>query len=187
MNDFTASNGVKVRRINEYTVDVEATFERYGVAIREFFQAEEDERLGRWRWPEDPDFLVYPVGEKGLVSVLREGSRTGSGPYIQKSVSRDQAERYVLSAGRSFFRAAKAYFNAQPKPWHDAKEGEIWVLETDLCPKKPSAFHVGLRSEGLKPEPHPVFDAIATDFPVTYIGLNATTIKAGHRIYPEAD
>lgn len=87
-------------------------------ALREFFQHERDEELGRWRWPENPLYVVYPRADH--VQVVNELSGNAL------NVSRAQAN---VSTGLD--RAARAYFEAHPerKPWHDAKEGEVWVLD----------------------------------------------------------
>lgn len=124
MNDFTASNGVRVRRINDWTVDVEATFERYGVAIREFFRAEEDERLGRWRWPDDPEYVVYAVDEVLTVIDETDGSH--------QTFSAVNRIRNAVSPNK-WHRAAAAFLDAHPgpKPWHDAKPDDVWILTID--------------------------------------------------------
>lgn len=98
-------------------------------ALREFFRAEGDKRLGRWRWPEGPDYVVYPFeGASDHVLVVQESAGvacefwrgTVNGPSLTGYHSR-------LSP------AARAYFDThpEPKPWHDPKEGEVWVLTLD--------------------------------------------------------
>lgn len=91
------------------------------VDLREFFRAEEDERLGRWRWPEDPDYLVYPESiSPVVVRVVRES--TG----VQQAISRAKAGHQRTAMQQ----AARAYFDAhpEPKPWREAREGEVWVI-----------------------------------------------------------
>src|SRR5690606_17981070 len=76
MDKFTASNGwaVYVGTNGEIVVgepslvsdpstdDRAALFLPSQVdALREFFRAEGDAELGRWRWPEHPEYVVYPV------------------------------------------------------------------------------------------------------------------------------
>ena len=132
MDKFEASNGITV----ELNQEGEA-FEFRGAsgmgpvwfssgeidALREFFRAERDEELGRWRWPENPANLVYPRGDRGTsgrrrVVVIDEASGFHSG---------------LLVEGYTDNPAARAYFDAQPesKPWHDAKTSEVWVLTID--------------------------------------------------------
>lgn len=87
----------------------------------EFFQAKRDEELGRWRHPQNPDYVVYPLIED-RVRVLREASGTF------EDFSRDDASATSGWVPRS---VAFAYFEAHPvvKPWHDAAEGEFWSVE----------------------------------------------------------
>jgi hypothetical protein len=89
------------------------------LALREFFRAEEDERLGRWRWPENPDYVVYPTRTAATTCescARRTESVTG---FKIGFVASSEAEW-----------AARAYFAAhpEPKPWHDAKPGEVWEI-----------------------------------------------------------
>ena len=101
-------------------------------ALREFFQHERDQELGRWRWPENPDYVVYkaPAGERvpdaRHVTVSNESN--GEAAWLFEVGSGG------VSGGDSWARdAARAYFTAHPepkKPWHDAKPGEVWVITT---------------------------------------------------------
>lgn len=95
------------------------------VALREAFLAKEDERLGRWRWPENPEYVVYPtdVARGRMVRVFNE-----RGQQLCEMTD-GGAENAVLSGAQSeFARAARSYFDAHPEPWHDAKLGEVWVV-----------------------------------------------------------
>lgn len=128
MNDFTASNGVRI------TIDAEGDYRFRGgekafcvpkgganeEALREMFRAEDDAALRRWRWPENPDFIVYSDGDD-RVNVFYE---PGGG-----SSSWDRADA-ALSVESDPQRAALAYFDAHPesKPWHEAADGEVWAL-----------------------------------------------------------
>lgn len=103
--------------------------ERTQQALREFFQHERDKELGRWRWPENPDYVVYkaPAGERvpdaRHVTVSNESN--GEAAWLFEVGSGG------VSGGDSWARdAARAYFAAhpEPKPWHDAKPGEVWVV-----------------------------------------------------------
>lgn len=96
--------------------------------LEKYLQQKRDEELGRWRWPENPDYLVYPLGD-GRVDVLRESSVAGfSGPGRHQGISSGDADAWDNDAARNFYSAARAYFAAHPetKPWHDAKPGEVW-------------------------------------------------------------
>lgn len=140
MDKYTASNGATITT-SDYgsfktaiikTVDNEVNLAGVHVdALREFFRAEEDERLGRWRWPENPDYVVYPnatedhlraFGE-GLDCVVLRESDGGMKGYVRRE---DDRARTAIT----WTYAARAYFDAHPesKPWHGAKPGEAWKL-----------------------------------------------------------
>lgn len=92
--------------------------------LREFFCAERDEELGRWRWPENPRYVVYPMEGDGQFRVMDE--TTGdTWTYVWSAIKDDPQFDGPWDA-------ARAYFEAHPerKPWHDAKPGEVWILTT---------------------------------------------------------
>jgi hypothetical protein len=133
VNEYTASNGVTV-----YPLERGLTFRfpdigqsKWGInqekveALREFFRAEEDERLGRWRWPKNAGYIVYPDARyPHLVSVIDES--TGLREVRSKSKAGHKRD--------NFERAAAAYFDAhpepKPKPWADAEYGDVWRFRT---------------------------------------------------------
>lgn len=133
MTEFTASNGIYIRWSDRNELEFKhpmvsdrwrevsqfARTSNLASAIREFFQQEEDERLGRWRWPESPSYIVYP-GRAGWLHVLREQFGTSEVFRIED----------VCASVWKPMSAAKAYLDAhpEPKPWHDAKPGEVWEL-----------------------------------------------------------
>lgn len=124
---FTASNGVTLHP-HDSRMDVNCSGSAHPdghklsvketEALREFFQHERDEELGRWRWPDNPQYVVYPRGDSG-VRVLRE---TGMGDL--EWVDRGDERSY------EFCHAARAYFGAHPerKPWHAPDAGDHWAL-----------------------------------------------------------
>ena len=124
-----------------------------------------DEQCGRWRWQDGENFVVYPLGE-GCVRVLDE--RTGvTWQVLNKEVNIDSG---VPPLYRS---AARDYFTAhEPKPWHEAKPGEVWLLESWAL------------------ETAQVVDGYSTFRPwgvdVKSNGNARGTITAGRRIWPEA-
>jgi hypothetical protein len=136
MNEFTASNGKKVTR-REYGMGVNIGSNDWGAltgvtddqaqALREFFRAEEDERLGRWRWPENPDYVVYPSDQfrggnrNGWVIILHEPS--GIAVEANRHARTIRPDMQFVEAGRAFFDA-----HPDPKPWDAAEDNEIWVL-----------------------------------------------------------
>lgn len=144
MSKFEASNGVSVRAIDtsigvRFAVrdsdpdnapgstkpeSVESWLDpRQVQALRELFQHERDTELGRWRWPENPDYVVYPRPD-GYVRVVCEVDGTSDSFLRQDTVNPSTLIPVMV---------ARAYFEAhpEPKPWHDAKPGEVWALTTD--------------------------------------------------------
>lgn len=168
MNDFTSSDGVHVA-VQAYVTDKGPAVWVGGhrlspldaSALREFFRAEEDESLGRWRDPERDSFVVYPQGSAGIV-VLCE--TTG--------ISRMFADRDDVDGFRSSYLSpsAYAYFDAhpEPKPWGTPEAGEVWVLDVD---------HIGQNAY------------VAGDFSFLHadhsIPIVDPRITAGRRLWPE--
>jgi hypothetical protein len=146
LHTFTGSNGIEITisrqsadadvyllgtRATDRGGETHATASAAGIeALREFFQDALDQQFGRWRWPEDPDFVVYPdtedpggEGLKGGVSVLCESR--GEVDWFTREAAQQGRNSNVMTA-----QAAIAYFreHPEPKPWHDAAEGELWIL-----------------------------------------------------------
>ena len=130
MDKFEASNGVVVLEL-EGGVGFQLPMQGVSTngingdkvqALREFFQHERDVELGRWRWPENPDYVVYADGTS------RRVIRESSGTTMQVSLHDRKVMTTYLD---SYVGAARAYDAAhpEPKPWHEAKEGEVWVIE----------------------------------------------------------
>ena len=92
-------------------------------ALRAFFQAERDKELGRWRDPENPNVVVYPVPDQG----------DGYGRAVWVLDEAEMVSMTVLDDMHSHSSASR-YFDAhplpepEPKPWENAKEGDYWVL-----------------------------------------------------------
>lgn len=137
---FTASNGYRMEKRAEAECDVflldadgESVFgdptlflDRLDAedmkALREFFQAERDASLGQWRSKEHPDYVVYETGpDDSPISITHEP--TGS-DWLR---SRDPLSNDTPSlVAREFFAA-----HPEPKPWHNAKPGEAWLITID--------------------------------------------------------
>jgi hypothetical protein len=179
MDTFTASNDVEItvkpERDETYLLGkggpIEGGDRRWTVAtanmdginaLREFFQAERDEELGRWRSPEHPnvtcnehDGAIFVTDERdGRQLLMRRGDEYPSLP--------------------EYTEAARAYFEAHPEreDWEDAKPGDIWVITLEgyeVAYQSTSSFagHVYLGG--------------ADDT----IELNSTMITAARRIWPE--
>lgn len=126
MTEFTASNGITVG-LDEDRVTFSKTratppiwFDPDEVAaLREFFQHERDELLGRWRSTEDPDVVVYAISNL-KIRVIDE-----SGHGNAASFDRDDSDGLgpLSCAAREFFDA-----HPEPKPWGNAIPGEVWYL-----------------------------------------------------------
>jgi hypothetical protein len=140
-------------------------------ALREFFVRENDDRLGRCRWLTDSDYVIYDLGG-GLLRIMRESDA------VTWQIGREENAGLNLNTGdvHSVHYAARAYFDAhpEPKPWHDAKPGEVWVLETrsDLGVDK-RAWHITDRPES--------FWALTQG----YLLVKSNAIVSGRRIWPE--
>ena len=136
-------------------------------ALRAFFQAERDEQLGRWRDPENPDIVCYPVAcDLDAVWVMYEGDWTRY--HASRSGWEDVLPHYVSETAGRYFAA-----HSEPEPWDAVQPDEVWVLtdgdrsEVFLCGEN------GLYS--LK-----TGDPISRVFPII-------TVTAGHRIWPEGE
>lgn len=185
MDKFIASNGCAVWRDKDGELKLEGKafdflFREHDVAAREFFLHERDQELGRWRWPENVDYVVYPVGDE-TVDVLRERSVSDKsrGPGRQAGIARDQAATWDKDYSQNFYAAARAYFAAhpEPKPWHDAKPGEVWVLAVDGLEEMVMVVHESKYGG---------YRFRLNDREGTVYALDTPAIRAGRRIWPEA-
>ncbi|KUF05548.1 hypothetical protein [Leucobacter sp. G161] len=173
---FTASTGrtvaVKSRSMMGTALEISGLGTRTtvdrgdGATLREFFLHERDKELGRWRWPENRAFVVYPQPD-GTVTVLDEV--IGDGLFTCYGRATD--EQTTEGA------AALAYFAAhpEPRPWHDAKPGEVWVLRVRDEPEgRPyTVGDTGFTGEDIRGE---YWGAIPVE---------SNVFTAGRRIWPE--
>ena len=114
---FTASNGWNMDESGQLCDSEWGVIDPRDVEdIRQFFQELRDHELGRWRDPENPDYVVYPVGDD-VVDVLRESSVSPvtPGPGRQASVTREDVEGWDRDHSQSFYAAAHRYFEAHPQ------------------------------------------------------------------------
>lgn len=143
MTEYTASNGGTIRvevggrttvtdHTRERLSDTAETISRTAYlnaaqasTLREFFQHERDEELGRWRWPENPEWLAV------------EGERSPEGRTVvvvnERTLDRFWFNERVMTIpadASAAHKAGCAFFEAHPKrrPWVDATPGEVWVL-----------------------------------------------------------
>jgi hypothetical protein len=188
VNDFTAVNDVEIRFVptvigarmvvtdpdpanvpRQDLVRIESWLDPRQVdALREFFRHEEDERLGRWRWPEYPEYTAYPRPD-GYVRVLREEDGT-SEVFLRQDVEADGGNLPAL--------AARAFFAAHPeaKPWHDAKPDEVWALT--LHGKEIAYIRIDDPDIG-------EWASVSPNEHARFLALNAFGLTAGRRIWPE--
>ena len=133
--------------------------------LRARLQAERDEALGRWRDPENPDMVCYPVAyDLDAVLVMYEGDMTRY--YATRTDWERIRPHYVSETAGRYFAA-----HPEPKPWDDAEEGDIWVL-TRYGAEEPFFVTGGeFTSTDL---------AVATD-------LDDPRITDGLRIWPEGE
>lgn len=135
MTAFTASNGIEItpkgdRLALRITLAMGGTLDqlfpaREVTALREYFQHERDQELGRWRDTENPNMVVYPDTDLDeMILVLNE--TTGQGGYW----TRGSGSAPLEDDDREWKRAAYRYFAAhpEPKPWENAEPGEVWAL-----------------------------------------------------------
>ena len=181
---FVASNGV--------------TLDRYGLAVGapgigllvelfnsegahpariEFYRHLEDERLGRWRWPENPDYVVYPLGldatDRRYAAALHEPSgitgRWQEGQY--RTVPPTEATDLGILAVAAYFDA-----HPEPKPWHAAKPGEVWAVTKTIADEE-HACRVARVNDEIMFEP--------TIRPTFRFAVTSTVIASARRIWPE--
>lgn len=144
MNSFLASNGYRVITVSEESratwlkvlnrnpdpdVNERHSLGKFSVeALREFFRAEEDERLGRWRWPENSEFAVYPSYLYKHPADADEVNVVNTSNGASHRVKRGDPPRlfgYFSEAGQAYFDA-----HPEPKPWHNAQPKEVWQFRT---------------------------------------------------------
>ena len=139
-------------------------------ALRAFFQAERDEELGRWRDPENPDWVVYPGEIPTVVWAVDEkiGARD-----TWSRVSVETLTEFIESA-----EVARRYFAAhpEPKPWNAAQPDEVWVLTINN--DREEVFRCG--ENGLY--------SLKTGNPLgSLLSCSHNKITSGRRIWPVED
>lgn len=91
-----------------------------------YYQWRRDKELGRARYPEFPDYVVYESPDNDVLRTIHEP--TG---IIHTSKRRDVGENPALGEHES--RAvARRHVYGESKPWEHSKPGEIWEIETKL-------------------------------------------------------
>lgn len=125
MNEtFEASNGVTVMRNPDDGPDID--YQSWSIgnarevllapheidALREFFQHERDQELGRWRDPENLHRVAYATSPH---TVLIMDESTGCGTEYSRQTANDSSDNYGDRLKRQ---SARAYFAAHPEPKH---------------------------------------------------------------------
>lgn len=175
---FTASNGVKLDGYGGLTsapLSEGRLEERAHEARKEFYQHLRDKELSRWRWPENPNYVVYALETPGHTgSDYRECTVVDERRGLRQEFGSDLPQCH----GGEFREAARAYFAAHPdpKPWHDAKDGQLWLIRfSDFPEVDVSALVKGGRF-------------VYNDH--CHAGIASTddaTLVAARRIWPEGD
>ena len=97
--------------------------------VRNYFQKKQDMELGRWRDPENPDMVCYPVDDRTLADVRVLDERTGESYFYARYNVLDQ--KFCPS-----FETAVRYYASHPikHSWEGAKEGEYWLVTWSHLP-----------------------------------------------------
>ena len=138
--------------------------------LREYFQAERDEELGRWRDPEIPDMVVYPHDDV-TITVLDEVD--GKRFWWTRGDELDAHQERFPG-----FDTARAYFAAHPgpRPWDAAQPDEVWALTINN--DREEVFRCG--ENGLY--------QLKTGNPLgSLLSCSRNKITAGRRIWPEEE
>lgn len=179
---FVASNGWEVEAGDLTDLDGESVASRawggwdalieYG---RHLERTERDKALGRWRSPTHPEYVVYSL-DPGRISVLHEGACYIS-DYREERARRDEKATVFAEVAVEYFDAHKpdAHKPQEPKPWLDAKPGEVWVLTLD---GDEFAWGVG---DGVDAGKF-IYAGGESNVPLNYPG-----ITAGYRIWPVSE
>lgn len=178
---FTASNGIEIEITEEGGLLRTGSYGHAPAgpmatrALREYFQHERDQELGRWRDPVNRDFVVYRRPEEDdydgrAVAVLDDSTGVAFTYWEKYGLDGQGVTRYEKGQ-----EAAGRYFAAHPetKPWDEAESGEIWELTG---------------ADGLK-------QAWVRNGTEGWVSINALKVMyydgkgvtAGRRIWPEED
>ena len=138
--------------------------------LRAHLQAERDETLGRWRDPENPDMMCYPVEcDPNAVWVVYEGD--GRRYHATRTGWELTRPHYASEAAGRYFAA-----HPEPKTWDAAQSDEIWVLTINN--DREEVFRCGER--GLY--------SLKTGNPIgSLLSCGRNKITAGRRIWPERE
>ena len=159
MSNFVASNGVELDWCGGVISTPGDIWEANHEARKEFYQHLQDKELGLTR---EGSIVVRPLSDDEVLVLDEAVGKAETWHRNQISVfpgvfGHDEAKRYFAA-------------HSEPKPWHDAEPGEIWVLEFggDKCAytRTPTLFTKWNLPSLLPTDPG---------------------IKSGYRIWPEGD
>lgn len=137
MNDFTASNGLNMSHLDGGGLRVAIPPDRYEGwqkmnlaptlvnALREYFQAEVDERAGLWRSKKDPTWTALREGD--VVFFQNADHQRGFSAALVNDAWKNTWSPELVDVAREYVEA-----HPEPKPWHDAKRGEVWIVDTHI-------------------------------------------------------
>ena len=137
---FTASNGsvITPREDGRLGGAGGILYQREVDALREFFvhqaetdwQAKRDAELGRWRYKKSQCVVYAHAGAGATQEVVNVVDETTGQSGLYGRVDA-QHTGYMDVLGNN----ARLYFDAhplpEPRPWEDAKPGDVWVLTVD--------------------------------------------------------
>lgn len=143
-------------------------------ALREFFQHERDQELGRWRDPENLHRVAYVTSPQ---TVLIMDESTGRGTEYSRQTANASSDNYGDRLKRQ---SARAYFAAhpEPKPGDEAKHLEIWVLTIKGCAPEAYIYRGSLDRRVA------AFRPVNNEDRVTFV-KGDPLITAARRIWPE--
>lgn len=118
MSEFKASNGWRIDKAGNVCTPSGVVVITGGESehVAKFFQELRDHELGRWRDPENPDYVVYPDKEgcfidQPAVRVVNE--KTGGVGYVSRSGACSSSG--VAADDRGIWEAGGHYFEAHPQ------------------------------------------------------------------------
>lgn len=177
MSVFRANNGIVIHDHGTH-VSWASGFSHPFVteALREYFQAERDEKLGLWRWPENPKYVVK-MAAKYEICVIHEPEfwRKNTVHFTDARALAEFMHEEPGKHTKPWRKAARAYLKEHPikQPWHEIEPGQVWVLTID-GKETPAIVTGGLAG--------PYFLGEKTNYARTNAG-----ITNGRRIWPEGD
>lgn len=159
----------------------------------EFFQAKRDAELERWRWPENPEYVVSAprlIRVHGVRNFTYRQVRVLHEPSMDvrvrpdRSVNNPEGQLRACGSDVPFADAARAYFEAHPerKPWHEARLGEIWAVT--IRGAEHIAKVISPRDGISEDAAEFAFLALDVDVP-DWVYRESEWITAGRRVWPE--